>query len=356
MLKPIRVLVVDDSALMRSLICSMLSSDRWIKVIDIARDGEEAVEKALKERPDVITLDVEMPCLNGLKALQIIMKEAPTRVIMLSGINEPEITYEALSQGAVDFVVKPSGTFSIDIGELKDELILKVKIAAGVRLATLKSPSVRRPPKKKSLRILSVTTRAVAIGASTGGPRALERIFADLPADLPAPIMVVQHLPIGFSHAFAERLASVGRLPVKEAENGDILEAGMVFVAPAGRHMLITKNGRKSCIKLEDGPRVWGVKPSADKLMQSVAEVFGSNSIGVVLTGMGVDGAAGVKAIKEKKGTVIVQDEKTSVVFGMAKAAIQKKAVDKVVPVNRIGREIIKAIQSELSKDTLKVT
>jgi two-component system chemotaxis response regulator CheB len=356
MLKPIRVLVVDDSALMRSLICSMLSSDRWIKVIDIARDGEEAVEKALEKRPDVITLDVEMPCLNGLKALQIIMKEAPTRVIMLSGINEPEITYEALSQGAVDFVVKPSGTFSIDIDELKDELILKVKIAAGVRLATLKSPSIKKSSKEKPLRILSVTTRAVAIGASTGGPKALERIFADLPADLPAPIMIVQHLPIGFSRAFAERLASVGRLPVKEAENGDVLEAGLVFVAPAGRHMLITKNGRKSCIKLEDGPRVWGVKPSADKLMQSVAEVFGSNSIGVVLTGMGVDGAAGVKAIKEKKGTVIVQDEKTSVVFGMAKAAIQKKAVDKVVPVNKIGREIIQAIQSELSKDTLKAT
>jgi two-component system chemotaxis response regulator CheB len=331
----------------------MLSSDKRIKVIAVARNGEEAVEKVLQERPDVITLDIEMPCLNGLEALKIIMKEAPTRVIMLSGIREPEITYEALSQGAVDFVVKPSGTFSIDIDELKDDLILKVKVAAGVRLATLESPLVKKPIKKKPLRILSVGTGVIAIGASTGGPRALERIFADLPADLPAPVLVVQHLPVGFSQAFAERLAGVGRLLVKEAENGDVLEAGIAFVAPAGQHMIVAKNGRKKYIKLENGPKVWGVRPSADKLMQSVAEVFGSKSVGVVLTGMGVDGAAGVKAIKEKKGTVIVQDEKTSVVFGMAKAAIQKRAVDKIVPVNRIGREIIKAIQSG---DALKVT
>lgn len=343
--RSIRVIVVDDSALMRMMIQDMLTSDPEIEVVEKGQDGQEAVEKTVALRPDVVVLDIEMPRLDGLAALKKIMRQCPTKVVVLTGITEEKVALDALGLGAVDLVLKPSGTYSPDINKVKRELIKKVKTAAQVDLGKIKSLPVQSKPLVTSLK--SPLREVVAIGASTGGPRALETILPSLPGSLSVPILIVQHLPGGFTKSLAERLDSLSQIEVKEASNGEKLKGGRALIAPAGYHMTVEKQNQAGVIRLDNlAPPILGLRPSADKMMQSVAEAYGDKAVGVLLSGMGRDGALGLQAIKERKGKAIAQNEASSVVFGMPKAAIEAGYVDRVVPLQQIAEEILRAVQS----------
>lgn len=334
---PINVLVVDDSAFMRKMISDMLNSDPDIRVVDTARDGQDAIEKVGKLRPDAITLDLEMPRLDGLAALAYIMNRHPTPVVLLSAVTKKgaEETIKALEYGAVDFITKPSGNISLDIHVLRNEIIKKVKLATLAKVKKVKF-AARRVVKVK----FAERRRAVVIGASTGGPQALVEVLRKLPGNIPACLLVVQHMPRGFTKSFAERLDSLSDLEVKEAEEGDSLRPGSALVAPGDYHMLV----EDSVVKLNQGDRLHGVRPAIDVTMKSAAEAFGADTVGVLLSGMGEDGALGMKAIREKGGVTIAQDEETSVIFGMPKAAIELGSVDKVVPISQISIEILRLL------------
>jgi two-component system chemotaxis response regulator CheB len=349
----IRVLVVDDSALMRLMISDILNSDKEIEVVATARDGEDGIIKVTELNPDVVTLDVEMPHLDGLHALGYIMSEIPTPVVMVSAYTQKgaEATLRALEYGAVDFVSKPSGPISRDIRTVGDELIAKVKTAATVDLDKLKfiqpkkvSENYIKPRSQKDVQGVKV----VAIGASTGGPRALGQMLPQLDPDIPAGILIVQHMPKGFTKAFAGRLDRESRIEVKEAEGGDRIEQGKALIAPGDYHMIVKRKifGKKTAgvISLNQEPPVYGLRPTVDAMMLSMAKVYGNRAVGVILTGMGSDGAKGMKAIKKNKGKTIVQDKDTCVVYGMPKAAVKERAVDKVVPVDKIAEEIMEMV------------
>ncbi len=346
----IDVLVVDDSPLMRRIITSLLESDPRIRVVSTAADGYEAVEKVESIRPDVVTLDIEMPRMDGLEALQRIMQCAPTPVVMLSGVKEAAAAVRALELGAVEFVAKPSGTVSIDLYKVRDELISKVKLATLVNLdrvvATKTGPLVPFPP---SFSPLGGKERGrpwmLAIGASTGGPRALHKLLSRLPADLPASVLVVQHMPAGFTASFAKRLDRHSPLHVEEARDGQAVMTGAAYVAPGGIHMAVAEGHGRPVICLQDTPPVNSVRPSADVLMASVARVSGPRCMGVVLTGMGADGAEGLAQIKAAGGLTLAQDKETSVIFGMPKAAIERGVVDGVLALSKIPRAIVTAME-----------
>lgn len=352
MLVKVQVLVVDDSALMRKLISDLLESDPRIEVMDTARDGHEAVEKVANLHPDVVTMDIEMPRMSGLEALGHIMSQNPTPVVMLTGLTDPRMTIEALEKGAVDFVVKPSGTISVDIYKIRQELIEKVKLATLMNLRKIapRIEPVPRPPapqfwgERGKAPSRPSGGRAVVVGASAGGPRALGYLLGRLPARLPAPVLVVQHMPSGFTHSFAERLNQRSPLVVKEAKEGDVVLPGQAYVAPGGHHMLVEKRSGRKIIRLDQSPRVKGLRPSADVTMRSVAEGYGTGSIGVILTGMGSDGTEGLKAIKERGGIAIAQDKATSVIYGMPRAAVKSGCVDKVLPLDEIPEEIVRIL------------
>lgn len=329
----IRVLVVDDSTFMRHVIAGIINSDPQLEVIATAKNGEEAIRKVADLRPDVITLDIEMPRMNGLDALKYIMKNFPTPVIVLSALTQEgaEYTFKALEYGAVDFIAKPSGYISLDLHKIRYEIISKIKVAASANLLKTKiKPSV--------IESFEPTERVIIMGASTGGPQTLAYILESLPPNIP-PILIVQHMPEGFTKPFAERLNRLCEFEVKEAEEGEYISRGLVLVAPGGFHMTVSKTGR---IQLHRGPLIHGVRPAVDPLMESAAESFGSKTIGVLLTGMGRDGAYGMKKIKEKGGFTIAQDKRTSVVFGMPRAAIEEGCVDVVLPLHKIPFEIMR--------------
>jgi len=349
----VQVLVVDDSALMRKLISNLLESDPRIEVMDTARDGYEAVEKVAGLHPDVVTMDVEMPRVSGLDALARIMSQCPTPVVMLTGLSDPSLAIEALERGAVDFVLKPSGAISVDIYRVRQELIEKVKLATLVNLrkVTAQVESVALPPlplnlgaKVEDRSFRPAGRRAVAIGASAGGPKTLSYLLSRLPAGLPAPVLVVQHMPPGFTRSFAERLHEHSPLLVKEAEEGDVVLPGQVYIAPGDHHMLVEKRAGRKIIRLTQSPRVKGLRPSADVAITSVAEAYGAGSIGVILTGMGSDGVEGLRAIKERGGMVIAQDKATSIIYGMPRAAVESGCVDKVLPLDDIPGEIVRIL------------
>jgi two-component system chemotaxis response regulator CheB len=334
----IKVLVVDDSALMRKLISDMVNSSPDCEVVGIARDGGEAIEKVSRLRPDVVTLDVEMPRINGLEALAHIMMHMPTPVIMLSALTKEgaETTMRALELGAVDFIAKPGGkSISVGIEEIKEELLKKIRVAARAKPKRL---YIRRKKKHFLPKRLRENT-AIVFGASTGGPSTLMDILQSLPEDMP-PVFIVQHMPPGFTSSFAKRLNALARFEIKEAEDGDAIESGVGYVAPGDYHMVI----RRSRIRLTKEPRLHGVRPAVDKTMESAAETFGSNTIGVLLTGMGSDGAEGLKKIKDAGGRTIVEAEQTCVVFGMPKAAIEAGAAEVIAPSYRIADEIIRML------------
>ena len=344
---PVRVLIVDDSAYMRVVLRDMLQSEEGMSVVGTAKDGLEAVSKVASLRPDVVLLDIQMPKMDGLATLQRIMKESPTRVVMLSAMNKVDVQLplRALEMGAVDFIPKPSGPVSIDIVRFKKAIADLVRSAASAQLDVVKR--MRGPIHVKHLDEAkapsqSSDARAVVIAASTGGPRSLETVFAALPRNIGAPILIVQHIPAEFSPSFAKRLDSAKGPRVVLATDGTVIEPGRAYLAPGGYHLkLERKNKGKVVARLDDGPPVQFVKPSANVLFESAAACYGKGLLGVVLTGMGSDGAQGAVAIRKAGGSVIAQDEASSVIFGMAKAVIEAKAADEVAPLDKLPQRII---------------
>jgi len=350
------VLVVDDSPLMRRIVTKLLESDPRIRVVGVAADGYQAIEQVRVLRPDVVTMDIDMPNLDGLAALQQIMQQTPMPVVMLSGVKEASAAVRALELGAVEFVAKPSGTISIDLYKVRDELISKVK------LATLVNPRRTAPQMKQPVaqllpqrRLEGECRRLVAIAASTGGPQTLGQIFRQLPANLPAGVLVVQHMPAGFTASFAQRLDRHSSLHIEEASDGRVVKLGEGYVAPGGRHMIVAEEGGQPVIRLLDTPVVNSVRPSADVLMESVAQTAGACSVGVVLTGMGKDGSDGLAHIKRAGGITLAQDRETSTIFGMPKSAIGQGVVDQVLPLASIPAAIVEAIQRNLEPDSTDV-
>ncbi|MEA3351936.1 MAG: chemotaxis response regulator protein-glutamate methylesterase [Chloroflexota bacterium] len=351
----IDVLVVDDSPLMQRLITKLLESDTSIRVVSTAADGYEAIEKVKCIRPDVLTLDIEMPRLDGLDALQHIMKHTPTPIIILSGAMERDAAMQALEMGAVDFVAKPSGIISIDLYKIREKLIKKVKLATLVNPkcitgdtgpVIIPTPTLI-PPKNITLG----NQWLIAIGASTGGPRALNKIISGLPPDLPASMLIVQHMPANFTKSFAQRLNNHSPLHVTEATHGQRITSGVVYIAPGGVHTAIAKKNHHLVINIQDTPPVNSVRPSADVLMNSIVKLQWPRLIGILLTGMGNDGADGLAKIKAAGGHTIAQDKDSSTIFGMPKAAIQRGVVDETLPLNQIPSAIIKLIQKSECHD-----
>lgn len=339
---PIRVLVVDDSAFIRHTIVKHLEKDPAIKVVGKAGDGLEALELTVALKPDVITLDVLMPRLDGLESLRRIMAEWPTPVIMLSSVTRTgaRTTIQALMRGAVDFVTKPQTGTRID--EISKELIAKIKAVAGVRVSSGLVPlAPPHLPVKAGPSLFRRGDPVVVIGASTGGPRALEQVLCDLPAQLPAAIVVVQHMPAPFVTALANRLNETAPLTVQEAAEGDRLARGLVLMAPGGYHLHL--NGHRK-VTLAQGPRRNGVCPAVDFVMESAAKHYGSNVVGVVLTGMGHDGVEGARCIKAAGGRVIAEHRSTSVVYGMPRGVVEAGLADRVVPLPKVAPTLLDLI------------
>ena len=333
----VRVLVVDDSALMRKLIPQMLAADESIEVVGTAMDGSFCLKKIEDLRPNVVTLDLEMPGMNGIDALKEIMRRQPVPVIVFSSHSTEgaSVTMKALGLGAFDFVTKPKDA-TAHMGETARELIVKVKAAADCKL----KPRIlsAAPAKAKKVPTLTGTpNRVVAIGVSTGGPQALEYVLSQLPGDFPGTITVVQHMPDGFTDMFARRLDEVCPLRVKEAQSGDLLQPGRVLICPGSRHLKVKRLPLGEIVVLSDEPRVNGHRPSADVLLRSVAEEFKTKAVGVLMTGMGDDGAEGLGAIKKEGGMTIAQSEESCVVYGMPKAAIERGYAIRVVGLDVMG-------------------
>lgn len=351
-----RVLVVDDSAFMRRVISDILSSTDEFRVVGTARDGNDALRKVHQLDPDLVTMDVEMPGLDGLSALGYIMSETPRPVVMLSAYTTEggEATMRALDYGAVDFVAKPSGTISLNLETVADRLLEALRAASTANLSVIPVRLPRRmegaePPQAKRLRLADapLSDVAVVIAASTGGPRALAELIPRLRVPLGAAVLVVQHMPARFTRTLAERLDGLEGLPVSEAADGEPVRKDHVYLAPGDFHMRVVRDADGVRIALDQEPSVWGVRPAADPLFRSVAEVYGARSVGVVLTGMGKDGAEGLRAISEAGGGGIAQDRATSVIYGMPHAAAEHARF--ILPLDRIHHGIEHEVDARLS-------
>ena len=343
--KPVRVLVVDDSAFMRFTITKHLNEQPGIQVIGSARDGIEALDLIPRLNPDVVSLDVEMPHMDGLSTLREIMTRFPQPVVMLSSLTAEGTaeTVQALTLGAVDFIAKPVNKATIKI--VMDEVAAKIRKAAGSRVFSLststRSSTVPRPIETKISRSLSTKDKVVIIGSSTGGPRALNALIPEIPANFPAAIMIVQHMPAGFTRSLADRLDSLSSIKVKEAEPGDRLEVGRALLAPGGFHLTFDRNGQ---VALNQNPPVHGVRPAIDVTMASLVSHYGKSLIGVILTGMGSDGTTGSQLIHEAGGQIITEDESTCVVWGMPRSVFESGVADEVAPLHKIAGSISKRI------------
>ena len=346
LLKKIKVIVVDDSALMRKIISDMINAETEMEVIDTAKNGEELLTKIPLNKPDVITLDIEMPKMDGIETLvQLRKRNADIPVIMLSSISKigTELTMECLQLGALDFIAKPSGPISLDINKVKDELVQIIKLAF-TRSQVENKITIKKNPKPNidtSQRILEKNIEAVVIGASTGGPKALYKVITALKGDLGVPVLVVQHMPTGFTKAFAERLNLNSKIKVVEASDGDVIEKNVVYIAPGGFHMEVGIDKR---VQLDTEPAVWGVRPCVDKLFLSATKVYRSKLLSVILTGMGRDGAKGTEAIKNNGGTTIAEHKSTCIIYGMPKAAFETGKVDEIVLLPDIAERINKIV------------
>ncbi|KQC47258.1 MULTISPECIES: protein-glutamate methylesterase/protein-glutamine glutaminase [Geobacillus] len=346
-MKTIKVLVVDDSAFMRKWISDFLSEHPRLEVVGTARNGQEALDKIALLRPDVVTLDVEMPVMNGLETLRRIMHKQPLPVVMVSSTTREgaENTITAMQYGAVDFVAKPSGPISLDLYKVKDELIRKVLHAseANVRALAAHRPAlaVRRPPAQTARSQKTV----VAIGTSTGGPRALETVLTQLPPDFAAPVVIVQHMPKGFTKSLADRLNALAAITIKEAEDGELLRNGTAYIAPGGVHLIVREEGGALKARFDESPPRAGHRPAVDVLFESLAAIRRCRKIAVIMTGMGSDGTAGVKKLKESGNTkAIAEARETAVIFGMPRAAIEAGVVDVIVPLDSIAAAIVQLI------------
>jgi two-component system, chemotaxis family, protein-glutamate methylesterase/glutaminase len=345
----IKVLIIDDSLFMRQMLSDILNSDPDIKVIGTANDGEEGLAKIKELKPDVVTLDYEMPGLDGLAVLKKIMHAFPTPVVMVSAYtpNSGHITLEALDNGAIDYILKPSGPVSLDLSSVKDEIINRVKVASKVSVEKLKDFLLKKSEKLKIFIGRKPLNKIVVIGSSTGGTRGVELILRSLPTGLSTPIVIVQHMPSIFTALFADRLNKLTDINVKEGMNREEVTAGNAYVAPGGLHMQITLEFNDTpSIKLTKDPPVFGLRPSVDILMTSVVKIYGKNSIGVLLSGMGSDGVKGMEQICEAGGVNIAQDEKTSIIFGMPRRAIEAGVVDDILPIDKIAGRIVELISN----------
>ena len=327
----IRTLVVDDSVFMRTILKTALSKCPTIEVIGSAQNGREALEKIASLKPDVVTLDIEMPGLTGLEVLERVMKDDPIPIVMVSTKTQEgaEMTFQALEMGAVDFVAKPLADKSASLQGFQEKVVLAVQTAFDSNRLRLGSHQKMRvlPPRKTEIQTEGIV---IALGISAGGPATLHKLIPVLPKIFP-PIVLTQHMPADFTGPFAKRLNQCATIAVKEAENGDTLEPGLVLLAPGDRHLRVIKKGRRWTAALDDGPKVAGFRPSVDVLFESVAKVAGPDAIGVVMTGMGCDGAEGVRKLRKAGARTLAQDQESSVVYGMPKAAFETDCVDRVV-------------------------
>jgi two-component system, chemotaxis family, protein-glutamate methylesterase/glutaminase len=341
----IRVLVVDDSALMRKLIPAILARERSIEVVGTAMDGAFALKKIEELRPDVVTLDLEMPRMDGMETLRLIMQQAPLPVILFSTHSKEGAycTLKALALGAVDFIAKPTEAAVGHLETIADQLIEKIKVAkraVGRRLPPA-TVVIDPPVLKKGKRSALAPNRIIAIGISTGGPNALQFVLSQIPSDFPCSFLVVQHMPEGFTEMFARRLDECCALDVQEAKSGDLLVAGRALICPGNRHLMARRMPRGDMAVLSDAPPVNGHRPSVDVLFHSVAQEFGLTAVGVLMTGMGEDGAEGLGAIRAAGGMTIAQSEDTCVVSGMPRAAILKGYANKILPLDGLGAFLI---------------
>ncbi|MBF0100265.1 MAG: chemotaxis response regulator protein-glutamate methylesterase [Desulfobacterales bacterium] len=344
----IKVLIVDDSAIVRKVFTEELSRERGIKVIGTAPDPFVARDKIVKLKPDVITLDIEMPRMDGLTFLKKLMRYHPLPVIIVSSLTAKgsKIALEALSLGALEVISKPTASYSV--GDLSLQLAEKIRAVAKVDVRNKKileeDPSEKITLSSKAL--AKTTHKIIAIGASTGGTEALKNVLEKMPVNTPG-IVVVQHMPAKFTTSFAERLNGLCQMNVKEAEDGDTVSNGTVLIAPGNYHMLLKRSGARYYVNVKQGPLVHHQRPAVDVLFKSVATYAGSNSIGIILTGMGADGANGLLAMKQVGAKTIAQDEKTCVVFGMPKEAIKIGAVDHVVPLPHIAQKALNLVEMD---------
>lgn len=352
MAERIKILIADDSAYMRVVLKDMIGSEEGMEVVGTAKDGVEAAEKAKALKPDIVLLDIQMPKMDGLATLQRIMKERPTRVIMLSAMDkvDPDLPLKAFEMGAIEFISKPGGPISVDIVKYRSDIARTIRDVSGAKVDVLKRTMEPLKGEGKTIapveRPVTQGAKAIVIAASTGGPRALEYIFSRLPRNISASVFVIQHLPAEFSHSFCKRLNSVRGPSIVVAE--DSLEAvkGRAYLAPGGFHLTVHRCTESSpLLKLDKSKPIQFVRPSADVLFESAANCYGPRLLAVVLTGMGMDGANGAEAVRSFGGRVVVQDERTSVIFGMPKAVVDKGAADKVVPLEAIPDEIARFLE-----------
>lgn len=343
----IKVLIVDDSPFIRKVLKTTLEKDAKIIVVGEAKNGQEALESIYTLRPDVITLDIEMPVMDGLTALRKIISTFNIPVIMLSSLTKEgaQTTIKALEEGAFDFIPKPTNIFKVEGQAFQEELINKIIAAAKSDRKVIKyRESIRKRPKHITTANIENNLSfeyLITIGTSTGGPRALQDVIPLIPKNINASIVVVQHMPPKFTKSLADRLNSLSEIDVFEGEDNLVLKRGCCYIAPGDYHMKVVRDGNVYKLKLDRGPQVKGLRPAVDVLMESVAKLSELKHVGVIMTGMGSDGAKGVIDLKESNGYIIAQDKESSTVFGMPKAAIETNCVDKVVPLKEIADEII---------------
>jgi two-component system, chemotaxis family, protein-glutamate methylesterase/glutaminase len=371
--KRIRVLVVDDSAFMRKVLQGIIAADSQLEVCGEARDGRDAVTQNEILKPDVITMDINMPHMDGLQATEIIMSSNPRPILVVSSESREgaEVTLKSLELGAIDFVAKPSGGIDLDMNSVKEELCRKLKMAAKVRVVRtatrskvqqeIASSAPRSEPASRTFEQSLQENKSagggtavapapfrgngkfplVVVAASTGGPATLMKFVPDFPKDFPGAVVLIQHMPGSFTAQFSQQLGETSRIRVKEAEAGEIIVPSQLYICPGSHHMRVSPTGR---ISLDDGPRIGGYRPCADLTLESAAEYFGPMTIGVILTGMGNDGSRGIQAVKNLGGHVIVQDEATAVIFGMPQEAIKTGVVDQTLPIEQIYNAIEKRV------------
>lgn len=359
-----KVLIVDDSAFMRRVISDIIKSDKRFEVVGTASNGQEALSVVNELKPDVISLDIQMPVMDGLTMLKKLNVDHKIPVVMMSTLTKEGATetIQALELGAFDFVAKPDNIFKVNSTEIKEELLEKLYQAAlsGEKAVTKFKPSISRTltPEntssgttirsevKVSQKSGAKVTKLVAIGTSTGGPRALQYLLPYLPKDIDAGIVIVQHMPPGFTKSLSERLNQLSEITVKEAENGDIIENGTAYIAPGDRHLLVKQTGSNYVIELSDGPKKGAHKPSVDVMMSSITKINIPHVVGVIMTGMGADGREGLQDLKNaRKIHIIAQDEESCVVYGMPKSVVEVGIADEIKPLDQLAVAIVKKLE-----------
>lgn len=334
----IKVLVVDDSALIRSLLSEIIRSDPGMVLVGAASDAYVARDLVNQHSPDVITLDVEMPGVDGLTFLEKLMKARPTPVVMISSLTEQgaDVTLRALELGAVDYLAKPKVDIANGIESYRLEILDKIRTASMARVVRSAKTASKNPTKIQ----FKTSEKVIAIGASTGGTEAIKEVLAAMPVDSPA-VVITQHMPPGFTTTFAKRLNSISRMTVVEAQGGERLVPGYAYLAPGDKHLIVSRHGADYKLSLSDAPRVSGHKPSVDVMFESIADAVGANAVAAILTGMGKDGAQGIRAVSEQGGYTIAQDEASSLIFGMPNEAIKTGCVSQVVSLSKVPATII---------------